>query len=121
MKIYMQKIGMIRHEINPKNSTLNLDIDWVIDYIHKDQKCINFVIIIKSLKNFNFNVKIDGFLELNSNENFIQDEISQIIFQRACDIFMDMISITRESAHILSNSEDLIDFGSENIPSTLFN
>ena len=121
MKIYMQKIGMIRQDINPKNSKLNLDIDWTIDYIHKDPKNIDFNIIIKSLNNFNLNVKIEGILELNSNENFNQEEISQIIFQKACSVFMDMISITRESTHVLSNCEELLGLDSAHIPSTLFN
>ena len=121
MKIYMQKIGMIRQDINPKNSKLNLDIDWTIDYIHKDPKNIDFNIIIKSLRNFDLNVKIEGILELNANENFIQEEISQIIFQKACSVFMDMISITRESTHILSNCEESMGLDSAHIPSTLFN
>ena len=121
MKIYVQKIGMIRQDINPKNSKLNLDIDWTIDYIHKDQKNIDFSLIIKSLNNFNSNVKIEGILELNSNEDFIQENISQIIFQKACSIFMDMISITRESTHILANSEETFGLDSAHIQSTLFN
>lgn len=121
MKIYMQKIGMIRQEENPKNSKLNLDIDWTIDYIHKDPKNIDFNIIIKSLQDFDLKVKIEGILELNYNEEFIQEEISQIIFQKACSVFMDMISITRESTHILQNSEQTFGLDSAHIPSTLFN
>ena len=121
MKIYMQKIGMIRQDLNPKNSTLNLDIDWTVEYIHRDQKNIGFNIIIKTLRNFDFNVKIEGFLELNSNENFIQEEISKIIFQKACSVFMDMISITRQSAHSLSNCEESFGVDSAHIQSTLFN
>lgn len=121
MKIYMQKIGMIRQDMNPINSKLNLDIDWTIDYVHRDPKNIGFNIIIKTLKNFDFNVKIEGVLELNSNEDFIQEEISKIIFQKACSIFMDMISITRQSTHILSNCEESWGLDSARIQSALFN
>ncbi|MBQ8017930.1 MAG: hypothetical protein IJ258_07475 [Methanobrevibacter sp.] len=121
MKIYMHKIGMIRQDMNPKNSTLNLDIDWTIDYLHKDPKNIDFNILIKSLKSFDFNVKIEGILELNSNEEFNQEEVSQIIFQKACSVFMDMISITRQSTHILSNCEESFGLDSAPIQSTLFN
>lgn len=121
MKIYMQKIGMIRQDMNPENSTLNLDIDWTIEYVHKDQKDIDFSILIKSLQNFNLNVKIEGNLKLNPNEEFNQEEISQIIFQKACSVFMDMISITRQSNHVLSNSEESFGLDSAPIQSTLFN
>lgn len=119
MKICMQKIGMIRQEINSKNSTLNLDIDWSIEYVHKDQKDIDFNIILKSMQDFS--VKIEGYLKLNSDEDFKQEEISQLIFQKALSVFMDMISITRESTHILSNCEDSYGFDSAHIQSTLIN
>ena len=121
MKIYMQKIGMIREDVNPKNTNLNLNIDWSVEYTHADPRNINFDIVLKSIENFNLSVKITGIVGLNSNEEFIQYEVSQIIFERACNILMDMISITRESTHILSNSEDSLGFGSEHIPNTLFN
>lgn len=121
MEIFMQKIGMIRQEINLKNSSFNLDIDWSVDYIHIDQKNIGFDLMLKSLENFNSSFKIEGTIKLNSNEEFVQEEISQIIFQKACSIFMDIISITRESTHILSKTIDSSGCGSEHIPSTLFN
>ena len=119
MKIYMQRIGMIRREINSKNSTLDLDIDWSIEYVHKDQKNMDFNIILKSMQDFS--LKIDGYLKLNSDEDFNQEEISKLIFQKACSVFMDMISITRESTHILSNCEDSYGFDSAHIQSTLIN
>lgn len=121
MEIYMQKIGMIRPGTNPKNSSLNLDIDWSVEYVHIDHNIINFNIIIRSIDNFNLDFKIEGFIELNSDENFIQNEISEIIFQKACNVLMDMISITRQSNHILSNSKSLSSFGMECVPDTLFN
>ena len=42
MEIYMQKIGLIRDDINPRNSDLNLDIDWYVEYTNTDQDRINF-------------------------------------------------------------------------------
>lgn len=121
MEIYMQKIGMIRQDFNPKNSKLNLDIDWSIEYKNTDQDQIDFDIILKSCENFTLNFKIEGILKLDLFETFAQDEISQIIFNQACNVLMDMISITRQSNHILSNHGDLSNIGSENIPNTLFN
>lgn len=79
MEIYMQKIGLIRDDINPKNMDL-----------------------IRLFEEFN-------------NEN-----VSQIIFYHACNVQMDMISITCESVHILSKSE-YSNLNSEHIPDTLFN
>ncbi|MBQ7929299.1 MAG: pilus assembly protein [Methanobrevibacter sp.] len=120
MEIYMNKIGIIKQDINPKNSTLNLDIDWSVEYRNTDQDEINFDIILKSCENFNFSFKIEGILKLDLFEYFIQEEISQILFDKACNVLMDMISITRQSSHDLSNS-DLPYIGSENISNTLYN
>ena len=121
MEVYMQKIGMIREDFNPKNTKLNLDIDWAVEYRNTDQSQINFDIILKSCENFTLNFKIEGILKLDLFETFVQEEISQILFNHACNVLMDMISITRSSTHILSNSGDLFNRGSENIPDTLFN
>ena len=60
-------------------------------------------------------------MELSTFEKFIQEDVSQLIFHQACSVLMDMISLTRESSHILSNSEAISDFGSEHISGTLFN
>ena len=120
MEIYMHKIGMIKKDINPKNSTLNLGLDWSVEYTNTDQDEINFDIILKSVENFKFDFKIEGILKLDLFEYFIQEEISQILFDKACNVLMDMISITRQSTHELSNS-DLTYIGSENISDTLYN
>ena len=119
MEIYVQKIAMIRQETNPRNTNLNLGIDWSVEYKNTDQSRIDFDMILKSCENFDLNFKIEGIVELDLFEYFIHDEISQIIFDRACNILMDMISITRESTHMLSN--ELSSLGSEHIPNTLFN
>ena len=113
MEIYMQKIGLIRDDINPKNSNLNLDIDWSVEYTNTDQDEINFNIVLKSCGNFNLNFKVEGILKLDLFEEFIQDDVSQVIFYHACNVLMDMISITRESIHILSKKE-YSNLGSEN-------
>ena len=116
----MQKIGLIRDDINPKNSNLNLDIDWFVEYTNTNQDKINFNIVLKSSGNFDLNFKVEGIIKLDLFEEFIQDEVSQIIFYHACNVLMDMISITRESVHILSKKE-YSNFGSQNTPDTLYN
>ena len=121
MKIYMRKIGMIRPDVNPKNSSLNLGIDWSIEYYDTDQNQIRFDIILKSLEEFRLDFKIEGVVELSTFEEFIQEDVSQLIFHQACSVLMDMISLTRESTHVLSNPEAISGFGSEHISGTLFN
>lgn len=121
MEVYMQKIGMIREDFNPKNTKLNLDIDWAVEYRNTDQRQIDFDIILKSCENFTLNFKIEGILELDFFETFSQEEISEVLFAHACNVLMDMISITRTSTHFLSNCGDLMNKGSDNIPDTLFN
>ena len=121
MKIYVQKIGMMRPDINPENSNLNLDIDWSVEYYDTDKDQIRFDMILKSLHQFCVDFKIEGVVELHTLEKFSQEDVSSLIFHKACSILMDMISLTRESTHILPNPENLSDFGSEHISSTLFN
>ncbi|MBR4447460.1 hypothetical protein [Methanobrevibacter sp.] len=121
MKIYVQKIAMIRPDVNPKNSNLNLDIDWSVEYWDTDKNQVRFNMILKSLHQFCVDFKIEGVVELYALEKFIQEDVSKLIFHKSCSILMDMISLTRESTHILSNPDNLSDFGSEHISSTLFN
>ena len=120
MEIYMQKIGLIRDDTNPKNSSLNLDIDWFVEYANTDQDEINFTAVLKSCENFNLSFKIDGILKLDVFEEFNHEDVSQIIFYQACNVLMDMISITRESVHILSKN-DYSNLGGEHLPHTLYN
>ena len=114
MKICMRKIGLIRPDFNPRNSSLNMDIDWSIEYTNTDRDIVNFDIILKSCGEFSLNFKIEGIVMLDLFEEFIQDDVSQIIFHQACNTFMDMISITRESVHILSEMECPVEY----IPNT---
>ena len=120
MEIYMQKIGLIRDDINPKNSNLNLDIDWFVEYTNTDQDEINFTVVLKSWENFNLNFKVEGILKLDLFEEFNQEDVSQIIFYQACNVLMDMISITHESVHILSKNKHS-NICSEHAPNTLYN
>ena len=118
MEIYMQKIGLIRDDTNPRNTNLNLDIDWFVEYTNTDQDEINFAAVLKSSENFNLNFKVEGILKLDLFEEFNQEDVSQIIFCQACNVLMDMISITRESVHILSKNE-YSDLNSEHVPDAL--
>jgi hypothetical protein len=120
MEIYMRKIGLIRDDINPKNSRLDLGIDWFVEYTNTDQHEMDFDIVLKSSEIFNLNFKVEGIVKLDLFEEFIQDDVSRIIFYRACNVLMDMISITRESVHILSDNKELSDLGREHIPNTSY-
>lgn len=106
MKIYMQKIELSRQDINPKNKQLDLDIDWVVEYDDITQDQMTFDIVLKSCKNFTLNFKIEGIVKLDSFEKLVQEEISQKIFHQSIKVLMDMISITRESTHDISNTNE---------------
>ena len=116
----MQKIGLIRPDVNPKNASLKMDIDWSVEYKNTDQNEINFDIILKTCEDLILNFKIEGIVKLDLFEEFIQEDVSRIIFNQACTVLMDMISISRESVHILPRKE-YSDIGSEHVPNTLFN
>lgn len=106
MKIYMQKIGMIRPDFNPKNKSLELDVDWVVEYTDINNNQTKFDIVLKSSENFTLNFKIEGIVKLDSFEKFVQEEISQIIFHQSFKVLMDMISITKESNHNIPSTQE---------------
>lgn len=101
MEITVEKIAMIRENFNPKNTNLNLDIDWSVEYTHTSQKNIGYDIVLKSAEYLNLNFKIEGLVILGDFEEFIQNECSQIIFHHACTILMNMLSLTRQSNYDL--------------------
>ena len=45
MEIYIEKIAMIRPLLNQKNTSLNLDVDWSVEYTDTDQRDIKYNII----------------------------------------------------------------------------
>ena len=122
MKIYMQKIGMIRPDFHPKNENLELNVEWVIEYTDINNNQTKFDIILKSSENFTLNFEIEGIVKLDSFEKFVQEEISQIIFHQSFKVLMDMISITKESNHNISTiPESKYTLNNAYIHDTLFN
>ena len=103
MEIVVEKMALIRENQNPKNTTLNLDIDWSVEYKDTDQRKIRYDIILKSKESWDLSFKIGGLLILNEFEDFIQKECSQILFHHACIILMNVISLTKNSNYELMN------------------
>lgn len=101
MEITVEKVAMIRESYNPKNTNLNLDIDWSVEYTNTDQRDIRYDIVLKSAEYLNLNFKLYGLVKLGDFEEFIQQDCSQIIFHHACNILMNMISLTRQSNYEL--------------------
>ena len=101
MEITVDKIAMIREDCHPKNTNLNLDIDWSVEYVHLDQKELKYDIILKSVEYLNLNFKVGGLIRLEDFEEFVQNDCSQIVFHHACNILMNMISLTRQSHYEL--------------------
>ena len=105
MEITVEKIAMIREDYNPKNTNLNLDVDWSVEYTNTDQREINYNIVLRSAEYLNLNFKVEGLLKLDIFEEFVQQECSQIVFHHACTILMNMISLTRQSNYDLINED----------------
>ncbi|WP_406535357.1 hypothetical protein [Methanobrevibacter sp.] len=101
MEITVEKIAMIRENYNPTNTNLNLDVDWSVEYADTDQRDIKYNIIIRSAEYLNLNFKLEGLLRLDDFEEFIQQDCSQIVFHHACNMLMNMISLTRQSDYEL--------------------
>ncbi len=105
VEITVEKIAMIREKYNPKNTNLNLDVDWSVEYTNTDQREINYNIVLRSAEYLNLNFKVEGLLKLDIFEEFVQQECSQIVFHHACTILMNMISLTRQSNYDLINED----------------
>lgn len=98
-------MALIRDGCNPKNRDLNLNIDWSVEFTHTDQKEIKYDIFLKSVEYLNLNFKLEGLLRLGDFEEFIQQEYSQIVFNHACGMLMDLISLTRQANYELLTSD----------------
>ena len=105
MEITVERIAMIRENYNPKNTNLNLDVDWSVEYTNTDQRDIGYNIILKSAEYLNLNFKVEGLIRLGSFEEFVQQECSKIVFHHACAMLMNMISLTRQSNYELLNED----------------
>ena len=101
VEITVEKIAMIREDYNPTNTNLNLDVDWSVEYEDTDQRDVKYNIIIRSAEYLNLNFKLEGLLRLGDFEEFIQQDCSQIVFHHACNMLMNMISLTRQSNYEL--------------------
>lgn len=101
MEITVEKIAMIRENYNPKGTNLNLDVDWSVEYTDTDQRDIQYNIILRSAEYLNLNFKLEGLIRLNDFEEFNQQDCSQIVFHHACNMLMNMISLTRQSNYEL--------------------
>ncbi len=120
MKVYIEKVAMIRPLTNPKNCDLDLEMDWSIDYTKIDQKNIGYNCVLKSIF-LDLNFKIEGILMLDDFEEFMEETSSQIIVNNSFDILMKMFSLTLPSSHTLSEGESVDNLGSENVHSALYN
>ena len=105
MEITVEKIAMIREDYNPKNTNLNLDIDWSVEYTSTDQRDVNYNIVLRSAEYLNLNFKLEGLIRLDVFEEFLQEECSQIVFHHACTMLMNMISLTRQPSYELFKDE----------------
>ena len=62
-------------------------------------------VILKSVKYFNLNFKMEGFIRLDFFEEFNQQLCSQIIFNHACSMLMNVISLTKQQKYDLLTEE----------------
>ena len=118
MDICIEKVAMIRPLENPRNCNLSLEMDWSIDYIHEDQNKIGYNCILKSLY-LDLNLKIEGFLFLESFERFDQETCSQFILDNTFGVLMKIFSLTGKSTYNLSECEYVAQMSKHDIHSTL--
>lgn len=105
VEITVEKIAMIRENYNLKNANLNLDIDWSVEYINTDQRDVNYNIVLRSAEYLNLNFTVSGLIRLDIFEEFLQQECSQIVFNHACTMLMNMMTLTRQSNYELLNND----------------
>lgn len=105
--MYIQNISLERPDFNPKNSNLNLDIDWSVDFKDENSNLIRYTSFLKNIQDFKLDLKVKGIIKLKSGEVFSKEEFSQFVFDNSVNVLMNLISLTRENHYYLTSHNNL--------------
>ena len=106
MKISVNKIQIIRPESNPKKSSLNLNVDWHVDFMEKSRSSMEYSCFIKTSPEYPIDFKINGIVgsENLKEENKIKSKdlkdlntiLPGIIFDNSLNIMLNLINLTKD-------------------------
>ncbi|AXV36892.1 MAG: hypothetical protein CIT01_01070 [Methanobacterium sp. BRmetb2] len=106
MKISVNKIQIIRPESNPKKSSLNLNVDWHVDFMEKSRSSMEYSCFIKTSPEYPIDFKINGIVgsENLKEENKIESKdlkdlntiLPGIIFDNSLNIMLNLINLTKD-------------------------
>ena len=108
MEMQIEKIGLIRLKNNPRSQELNLNVDWVLEYIHKSPYKLEYIGNIKTFNPFPSNLKIEGNLNLNSPDEFEEEKVSKVIVDVCLEMLLNMINVTKEHNFELNSDGNFI-------------
>ncbi len=115
MKISIEKLKLVRPYENPKNTNLELDANWKIEYKKISSNSFGYICHLKMEGEFSISLIVEGIVEFEENINIILDNISQTILDRLFQILVNMINLTKET-HIELDINDIKDSSQVKIP-----
>ncbi|AAB98057.1 TPA: hypothetical protein HA335_02865 [Methanocaldococcus jannaschii] len=80
----------------PKNKTVELDVDWNIEYKKLDAKKFNFVCNIKAYGDFSFEANIEGEISTENDYDNIPDFISVSIVENLMKSLPKLVSYAQQ-------------------------
>ncbi|MDI9618455.1 hypothetical protein [Methanothermobacter sp.] len=102
MEIQIQRIGLLRPEKNPKSCTLNLDLDWKIDYTDFGNNSVGYIFYAESEGGIPLKFKIEGNIVLEDSEK-LPGNLSELLLDRGLNIMVDLFNITRDRTVSVQN------------------
>ena len=79
-----------------KNQTLELDMDWNIEYKRISNTSYGYICNLK-MEEFPISFVVEGVVEFDKNVDHISEDISQSILDRLLQILVGMINLTKET------------------------
>ena len=95
IKITIERLKFERPKENPKNTKLELNLSWSIEYRKIDDNALNYTCKLKT-DEFPITFTVEGTIEFENGITTISDDISQCILDNMAQILINMINLTRD-------------------------
>ncbi|EHP85775.1 hypothetical protein [Methanotorris formicicus] len=96
IKITIKKLTFERPKENPKNTKLELNLNWSVEYKKIDTNSLNYTCRLKTKNEFPMVFTIEGIIEFENEIINIPEDISKCILNNMTQILVHMINLTKE-------------------------
>ncbi|EHP85692.1 hypothetical protein [Methanotorris formicicus] len=95
MKMSIEKLKLVRPKENPKNTNLELDVDWNIEYKKINNNSFCYICNLK-MEEFPVSFVVEGVVEFEENTNNVSEDVSQSILDKLLQILVNLINLTKD-------------------------